>query len=107
MPFKAFNTRFCSSLSSNDDEVGGLPLKWAVLQILPTTVPMEQRKRKLSEAVLVLSTDVRVFLERVRGEKKPESGIVHCWKRFLKYTPHQPKHRLMFFEIKVAERLFC
>ncbi len=41
-----------------------------------SSVPMEQGKRKLSETVLVHSTDVRVLLERLCGETKLEFGIV-------------------------------
>ncbi len=47
---------------------------------------MEQRYRKLSDAVPVHRTDVRVPLERLCGEKKIGLVIVHCGKRFLKYT---------------------
>ncbi len=76
---------------------------------------MEQRRRRLSEAVLVHCTDVCDLLERLFGEKKLELGIVRCWKMFLEYTlihfeyylsRHYPRVRLIFFKIKIAERLF-
>ncbi len=41
-----------------------------------STVPMEQGKRKLSETILVHSTDVRVLLEALCDETKLEFGIV-------------------------------
>ncbi len=71
---------FCSSLAPKDDEVEDYILSYLYVS---TTVPMDQRKRKLSHAVIVHCTDVHVPLERLRGEKKIELEIVHCGKRLL------------------------
>ncbi len=71
---------FCSSLAPKDDEVEDCILSYLFVS---TTVPMDQRKRKLSHAVIVHCTDVHVPLERLRGEKKIELEIVHCGKRLL------------------------
>ncbi len=40
-----------------------------------TSVPMEQRKRKPTEKVLVYSNDVRILLEKLCGETNLEFGI--------------------------------
>ncbi len=48
--------------------------------------PWEHRKVKLSEAVSLLSTGIRVFPERVCGATELELGTVHFGKRFLMYT---------------------
>ncbi len=66
--------RFCSSLSSKGDEAEGYILSDLFVFAM---VPMEQRKRKLSEAVFMYCTDVHVLHERLCGEKKLELGIVH------------------------------
>ncbi len=73
-------------------------LKLSGLLVL-TTVPMEQRLRRFSEAVLMHRTDVQVLLE-----KKLELRIVHCRKNFQKctlipseyllYASPQPSHDL-------------
>ncbi len=58
---------------------------------VPTTMPMEQKKRQLSQTVLVHCTGVRVLIEKLCGERKLNLGPcivkteIDFGKRFLKF----------------------
>ncbi len=112
MTFKVWqeeiSSRFCSSLPSKG-EVKKL-FKWSFVF---TTVPVAQGKRKLSETVLLHSTDVRVLHERLCGETKLEFGIVRWGKGFPKcslilfvninYTLHHLSNTPISFRMELAE----